>query len=393
MESGSSRPLVHPVPARLSPRIGFLLALLCGVVLLAFPGDVAAQGLPACPDADEDGYALCSSACEPPAVQCGDCDDSDAAIHPGVPDTCDCRDNDCNGIVDDFCDADADGDGLVCGVDNCPFVANPNQADLDDDGLGDLCDNCPTVANPGQPDLDVDGRGDACDNCPATSNPTQSDQDQDGFGDACDICPSVPSGSNLDADDDGLGDACDNCPSIANANQADADHDLVGDVCDNCPTVPNAIQADDDGDGYGNSCDNCRTVPNPGQEDCDANGVGNACDECFEPPPGFPNPCGCGIQRVTDVAIDFQSPAGKGSGLVTWQTKHEHDVAGFNVVTYDSGPRVQLNLLLIPCQQCSTGLDASYAQVIPKHKGGHSIYIELVHVGGAVDTWGPAARN
>lgn len=35
---------------------------------------------------------------------------------------------------------DADGDGVVIGVDNCPTVANPTQADLDHDGLGDACD-------------------------------------------------------------------------------------------------------------------------------------------------------------------------------------------------------------------------------------------------------------
>ncbi len=38
--------------------------------------------------------------------------------------------------------------------------------DTDDDGSGDLCDNCPDVANPDQADTDGDGRGNRCDRCP-----------------------------------------------------------------------------------------------------------------------------------------------------------------------------------------------------------------------------------
>jgi hypothetical protein len=49
-------------------------------------------------------------------------------------------------------DADQDGvpflRGVVDGVyeDNCPFVANADQADRDADGIGDACDRCPDVA-------------------------------------------------------------------------------------------------------------------------------------------------------------------------------------------------------------------------------------------------------
>jgi hypothetical protein len=38
--------------------------------------------------------------------------------------------------------ADADGDGFENGIDNCPTMANPDQADADADGLGDACDGC-----------------------------------------------------------------------------------------------------------------------------------------------------------------------------------------------------------------------------------------------------------
>ena len=62
--------------------------------------------------------------------------------------------------------SDTDEDSICDAEDNCPTVANPNQADGDQDGVGDTCDNCPTIANPDQHDSDGDGVGDVCDICP-----------------------------------------------------------------------------------------------------------------------------------------------------------------------------------------------------------------------------------
>ena len=43
---------------------------------------------------------------------------------------------------------DVDGDGIGDSLDNCPTIANANQADGDGDGVGDVCDNCVSVAEP-----------------------------------------------------------------------------------------------------------------------------------------------------------------------------------------------------------------------------------------------------
>jgi hypothetical protein len=71
--------------------------------------------------------------------------------------------------------ADTDGDGIPDYKDNCPDVANPDQADIDGDGVGDACE-----------DFDRDGVINALDNCPDVPNAGQEDSDGDGVGDACD---------------------------------------------------------------------------------------------------------------------------------------------------------------------------------------------------------------
>ena len=207
----------------------------------------------------------------------------------------------------DACDPDLDGDGRANGEDNCPEVANADQADLDDDGDGDLCDgdgrvdgadNCPTDANAGQDDYDDDGLGDACDpdpdgddlvglgvdSCPEHWNPLQEDMDDDGVGDPCDpdvdgdgfdnevdVCPLVGNPAQEDCDGDGLGDLCENDP--------DPDDDGLLGTCDLCPLDPNEGAPDGDRDGWPDACDKCPEIANPQQEDADNDGIGDPCDD------------------------------------------------------------------------------------------------------------------
>jgi Ca2+-binding RTX toxin-like protein len=83
-------------------------------------------------------------------------------------------------------EGDEDSDGVSDGLDNCPTIANPNQADSNLDGIGDACQMA---------DQDEDGIEDASDNCPTIYNPEQTDTNGDGVGDACsNLSPEVETG-------------------------------------------------------------------------------------------------------------------------------------------------------------------------------------------------------
>jgi len=65
---------------------------------------------------------------------------------------------------------DSDGDGVIDDIDNCPELANPDQADEERDRVGDACDPCPIADD--NADADADGLGDACDPNPTTPGDT-----------------------------------------------------------------------------------------------------------------------------------------------------------------------------------------------------------------------------
>lgn len=191
-------------------------------------------------------------------------------------------------------DRDTDADGRPDHSDNCPALANADQADADGDADGDLCDCAPTAAGVSRlpssigSSLHLAGstlawtrapqgpvsnvyRGtisgpfafdDQCFRAGVTeTHATDSDlpaagttlyylvagRNLCGEGDlthAASACPS-PGGSQ-DADGDGVADLSDNCVLVANAALTDQDHDFAGDACDTC-----ALDPTDDADGDG----------------------------------------------------------------------------------------------------------------------------------------------
>ena len=73
------------------------------------------ESLADCTDNDGDVYTTCA----------GDCDDHNAAVHPGATEICNGTDDNCDGRIDEG--FDMDNDGIADCSDNCPTAHNPDQ--------------------------------------------------------------------------------------------------------------------------------------------------------------------------------------------------------------------------------------------------------------------------
>ncbi len=124
------------------------------------------------------------------------------------------------------------------------FACLPQDSDCD--GLADDVDNCPDLANEDQADADADDLGDVCD----------PDDDGDGIDDGDDAFPLDPD-EWADTDGDGIGDNADfeTCDGL--------DNDGDGQVDEGLPVK--AYFPDNDGDGYGASAGtSCASLLNDG---------------------------------------------------------------------------------------------------------------------------------
>lgn len=134
---------------------------------------------------------------------------------------------------------DADNDGVLDSMDNCPNRSNSQQGDRDDDSIGDYCDSEPDIADV---DTDGDGISDSIDNCPEISNEDQDNLDGDEQGNICDT----------DIDNDGLTNDIENSysfldPEDASDALADQDNDGASNVYEilngKDPKVTNSYQS------------------------------------------------------------------------------------------------------------------------------------------------------
>ena len=247
-------------------------------------------------DQDRDGY---------PASACAlgtDCDDQNAGIHPGVAETCNDVDEDCDGIVDN---KDVDGDGSVdadCGGSDCDdddTAFSPNASELCSDGLDN---NCNGTIDGG--DADADGYpsdecagGTDCNDADPTIHPGEVefcddiDQDCDGLdddvdadgdgdyspycgGDDCDDTDPTVGPSSTDWCDDGIDN---NCDGVTDYQDDDGDYvqptECGGNDCDDHDATTTAGMSDVCGDGKDNDCNG---TPDDKDEDYD-NDIDAAC--------------------------------------------------------------------------------------------------------------------
>lgn len=279
-------------------------------------------------DADGDTVLSINDSNDFNALICSDtdldqCDDCNSSIFDVANDG---RDNDSDGACD-IGDLDDDNDQIPDSTDNCPFIANLDQADQDQDLIGDACDNDADGDNIGKdqdsndlnPLVCSDSDNDSCDDCSSgvfnltnDGNDTDRDgfcnigdtnDDNDLFLDVVDNCSLIANDDQSNLDKDEFGDACDgdidgdNVLTLDDSDDFDpfacSDNDL--DQCDDCSSGKFNIQddgsdndsdgfcdlgdANDDSDTILDELDNCVFTANEDQLDNDGDGMGDVCDD------------------------------------------------------------------------------------------------------------------
>ncbi len=214
-------------------------------------------------DADADGYGdptSATTACDAPAgaiAEAGDCDDTDAAWHPGAAedDCTDPNDYNCDGSVG-YVDADGDGFAACAECDDTAAAVNPAAVEVCN-GADDDCDGAIDDA-----DASLDTTG---------ASAWYVDADADGYGDdaAATLACDAPVGSVAEAGD------CDDTDAAWNPGIAEDDCTDPNDY--NCDGSVGYADADGDGFAACAECDDTVAAVNPAATEV-CNGADDDCD-------------------------------------------------------------------------------------------------------------------
>jgi hypothetical protein len=325
-------------------------------------------------DGDNDGYGTKTFKCFCNAVglfkakKTADCQDNNSAINPGVSESCNGIDDDCDGVVDNGCDGDGDGycaSGklITAGTVACPngggdcddanFDVNPGKTEICGDGIDNNCNGsqndagallCQTY----YADVDLDGYGSAsskcqcagagnftatvagdCNDANAAINPAMQEL-CDGIDNNC----MSGTDENCDKDQDGFCDASKTVvgtPAICTQGGGDCNDtngsvhpNLSQEVCDNVDDDCDGVTdngCDKDKDGY---CDATYAVTTPTPPVC-SQGVNDCDDYDNTVNPDAPEICGnskddnCNGNQNDEGATNcvnlFQDGDGDGYGL------------------------------------------------------------------------------
>ena len=267
---------VSVAPADEEPAGGVLELELVGVELPAVDlrGNDCAAATGGLYDADGDGASWCGL----------DCDDGDDQAAPGLAETCDGVDNDCDGTVDEGTRCyDDDGDGYSEDDGDCAdadAAIGPLIVEVMGNGIDDDCDG---VVDGGAWDADGDGfaeDGGDCDDTDPTVHPGATEV-PDGVDQDCD---GVADDGTSAYDDDGDtytedGGDCDDTDATVHPGATET-ADWRDEDCDGA-VDEGTTNADDDGDGWserGGDCDDADPTRNPGQPETAGDGIDSDCD-------------------------------------------------------------------------------------------------------------------
>ncbi len=221
--------------------------------------DDAVDGIQYYYDEDDDGYgtSVSRTSCEPTgfyrADNPDDCDDTDAATHPGADEYCDTVDRDCDSAIDEdhaldastwYTDGDGDGFGDPSTADVECYQPTGTVSDDTD------CDDTDATVKPGATEI-CDGQLNDCD---GGSLPTdESDDDGDGYVE----CTWVATGWDGSGAVVG-GDDCDDTDALSFPGGTETCDGVADEDCDTQVDEDGAVDVvtwylDGDSDGHGDA--------------------------------------------------------------------------------------------------------------------------------------------